>query len=61
MFSSAIWAAVVLYLLWRAEVLGKTWLSKKDPLNKIQYRELSEKLDSLQNQVNSLNIQREIN
>lgn len=71
MVSSAIWAVVVLYLLWRSERLGKEYLSKLDPLNKVQYDELKAKIASnqsdletkltqIQTQVNSLSIQREI-
>ncbi len=60
MISSAIWAGVVLYFLWRSERLGKEWLEKQKPLNKLQYDELNEKLTTLQMQVNSLSIQREI-
>ncbi len=63
--SSAIWAGVVLYLLWRAETGFKSWLAHQAPLNKVQEEALSKRiaaqdaritseLDRIQNQVNGL-------
>lgn len=59
MFDSVIWAFVVLYLLWRLEVLYKNWLKNKEPLGQIQYKELNQKISEMQIQVNSLAVQKE--
>jgi hypothetical protein len=60
MIESAIWASVVIYLLWRVEVGFKAWLSNQSPLNSRQYSELRKDIEVLQNQVNSITIQRGI-
>lgn len=56
---SIIWALVVLYLLWRLEVLYKDWLKKQQSLSDKQLEDLTKKLADLQGQINSLAIQKD--
>lgn len=56
MVSSAIWAAVVIYALVRGEIAYRDWLRHQSPLNEKQYKELTEELSSLKNQVTKLSI-----